>query len=59
MFTLRCTKKLLDKMERPKIIQAEAEGDDWYANLFRIGRKQCIIFTHAESLYSFIVPGTP
>lgn len=44
-------------MRRPNIIQAEAGNDDWYANLFRIGRKQSVIFTHAASLYSFIVVG--
>ena len=57
MFTLRCTKKLLDKMGRPEIIQAEKSDDDWYANLFQLGRKQSFIFTHAASLYSFITPG--
>ncbi|MCK5172150.1 MAG: hypothetical protein KAR47_02095 [Planctomycetes bacterium] len=57
MLTLRCTKKLLDKMGKPPVIQAEAGVDDWYVNLFRMGRKQCIIFTHAASLYSFVVAG--
>lgn len=56
MITLRCTKKLLDKIGKPQIIQAAAEDDDWYANLFRLGRKQSVLFTHATSLYSFIVP---
>jgi len=56
MFVLRCTNKLLDKLERPKITQAEGTEDDWYANLFRLGRRQSVIFTHAVSLYSFIVP---
>lgn len=56
MFVLRCTKKLLDEMERPKITQSEAAEDDWYANLFRLQRRQSVIFTHANSLYSFIVP---
>ena len=55
MFTLRGTKKLLDKMGKLQIVQAGAGDDDWYANLFRMGRKQSVIFTHAASLYSFIV----
>lgn len=57
MITLRCTKKLLDKMGKPCVVQAEAGDDDWYVNLFRLRRKQCVIFTHAGSLYSFIVIG--
>jgi len=57
MFILRCTKKLLDKMGKPKIVQAKAADDDWYANLFRLGGKQSVIFTHAASLYSFITFG--
>ncbi len=57
MFTLRCTKKLLDKMGKPKIVPFETGGDDWYANLFRLERKQSVIFTHAKSLYSFVVVG--
>ena len=57
MITLRCTKKLLDKMEKSQIARIEAGNDDWYANLFYLGRKQSVIFTHSVSLYSFVVVG--
>lgn len=56
MFILRCTKKLLDKIDKPQVVQVKAGDDGWYANLFRLGRKQSVIFTHAKSLYSFVIP---
>ena len=56
MIILHCTKKLLDKINKPLIVQDAVGDDDWYANLFRLGRKQSVIFTHAKSLYSFVVP---
>lgn len=28
--------------------------DTWYANLLRISRRKCVLFTHAESLFSFL-----
>ena len=59
MALLCCTKKLRDKIpDKSKIVEAKdvpSGEDDWYANLFRLGRYQAIIFTHAASLYSFIV----
>lgn len=42
-------------MDKPQISQADSTDDDWYANLFRLGRKQSVLFTHAKSLYSFVV----
>jgi len=44
-------------MGKPKIVQAKAGNDNWYANLFRLGGKQSVIFTHAASLYSFVTFG--
>ena len=33
------------------------ELGSWHANLLRIDRKKCILFTHDATLYSFFVPG--
>ena len=59
MALLCCTKKLLDKIpDRSQIVEAKEVSngeDDWYANLFWLGRRQAIIFTHAASLYGFFV----
>ena len=59
MALLCCTKKLLDKLpfkvEVAATERVAAGVDDWYANLFRLDRKGAIIFTHAASLYTFIV----
>lgn len=33
-----------------------AGPDDWYAHLLRLERKQRLLFTHADTLYSFIFP---
>ena len=30
---------------------------NWYANIFRINRRKCVLFTNEPSLYSFLVPG--
>lgn len=59
MALLCCTKKLRDKLpgkgEVAETKEVESGEDDWYGNLFRLGRRQAVIFTHAESLYSFII----
>ena len=39
------------------LYDGEAPGsplDTWYANLLRISRRKCVLFTHAESLFSFL-----
>ncbi|MBW2573435.1 MAG: hypothetical protein JRD87_09910 [Deltaproteobacteria bacterium] len=33
------------------------ELGSWHANLLRIDRRKCILFTHDATLYSFFVPG--
>jgi hypothetical protein len=59
MALLCCTRKLLEKLparaEATETEDVTAGKDDWYANLFRLDRRQAIIFTHAVSLYSFII----
>ena len=33
------------------------EMASWHANLLRVDRRKCILFTHDVTLYSFLVPG--
>ena len=59
MAILRCTKKLLNelKIKLSKEIDYHGELGSWHANLFRIDRRKCALFTHDTTLYSFLVPG--
>ncbi len=53
---IRCTQKLL--AEIPKhLIDPSLDGIGWHANLLRIERRKCVLFTHDETLYSVFVPG--
>lgn len=59
MLLLRCTAKLRKEMglKEAGLYDGEAPGsplDTWYANLLRISRRKCVLFTHAESLFSFL-----
>lgn len=59
MLLLRCTAKLRKEMglKEAGLYGGEAPGsplDTWYANLLRISRRKCVLFTHAESLFSFL-----
>ena len=59
MATLRCTQKLLSELKlRPSdSTQQSSELSGWHANLLRIDRRKCVLFTHDTTLYSFFVPG--
>ncbi len=59
MATLRCTQKLLSELKlRPSdSMQQPSEISGWHANLLRIDRRKCVLFTHDTTLYSFFVPG--
>jgi Domain of unknown function (DUF6933) len=59
MAILRCTQKLLSELKlRPSdSIQQPDELSSWHANLLRIGRRKCVLFTHDTTLYSFFIPG--
>jgi len=59
MAILRCTKKLLTELRaKPAdIMQSPSDLNGWHANLLRIDRRKCILFTHDKSLYSFLVTG--
>ena len=59
MATLRCTKKLLSELKRRPSdgTQCADEFGCWHANLLRIDRRKCVLFTHDKTLYTFFVPG--
>jgi hypothetical protein len=59
MAILRCTKKLLTELKaKPSEgTMSSNELGSWHANLLRIDRRKCILFTHDATLYSFFVPG--
>jgi hypothetical protein len=38
-------------------IDLSASGESWHANLLRIERRKCVLFTHDATLYSVFVPG--
>ena len=56
---IRCTKKLVAEMSTQVVLSAEqphtALLGDWYANLLRVDRRQCVIFTSERTLLTFLV----
>ncbi len=61
MQTIHCTQKLLKEfgMQRPTLPQAVPPHEflgPWHANLVRIERRKCVLFTNDRTLYSFLVP---
>ena len=56
---LHCTQKLLKELENPALqnpVELTTGLGNWYANLLRIDRKKCILFTNEKTLYSFLIP---
>jgi hypothetical protein len=61
MRLLHCTRKLLKELDvllvEPDRIPLPTEGlGNWYANLIRIDRRKCLLFTNEKSLYTFLIP---
>jgi hypothetical protein len=59
MRIIHCTQKLLKELGNPPLVDtvADTEGlGNWYANLIRIDRKKCLLFTNEKTLYSFLIP---
>jgi hypothetical protein len=60
MLTLRCTAKLFKEMglDRSSVSDVNDRDalDSWFAHLLRFERRKCVLFTNAETLYSFFVP---
>lgn len=58
MLLIRCTQKLLQEL--PMGIANEVTALPlacWHANLLRIDRRKCLLFTHDTTLFSLFVPG--
>jgi len=61
MRIIYCTRKLLKELDVPLIetdkISQHTEGlGNWYANLLRIDRRKCLLFTNEKTLYTFLIP---
>jgi hypothetical protein len=60
MHIIHCTQKLLKELAvplvNPAVYPESTEGlGNWYANLFRIERRKCVLFTNEKTFYSFVV----
>ena len=55
---IRCTQKLIKEL-RVKPVEPDevTELESWHANLLRIEKRKCVLFTHDATLFSFFVPG--
>lgn len=59
MFVLRCTQKLLDRLNatpEPEPAPPDTVLGDWYANLIRVGRIQVVLAVSERSLLPVVVP---
>jgi len=58
MQMIRCTQKLLKELPiEPSEDVAVLPAACWHANLLRIDRRKCLLFTHDTTLFSLFVPG--
>ncbi len=57
MGIIRCTAKLLTELKtKPLIGPFQSSGwCDWHANLLRVDRKKCLLFTNNQTLYSIFL----
>ena len=53
---IHCTQKLLAEIPAG-LIDQNVSDESWHANLLRIERRKCVLFTHDATLYSVFVPG--
>ena len=58
MVILRCTRRLLDVLEPGRLTSPAPQPDpeDFYANLVWIERRECLLLTHAATLFPVFVP---
>jgi hypothetical protein len=61
MRIIRCTRKLLKELDVPLVepdrIPQTTEGlGNWHANLLRIDRRKCLLFTNEKTFYTFLIP---
>jgi len=59
MQLIRCTRKLLKELRTIPGDREQPEGvlGGWHANLLRIERRKCVLFTNDATLFSIFVPG--
>jgi hypothetical protein len=56
---LHCTQKLLKELKNAPLRNPDEPNTglgNWYANLFTIDRRKCVLFTNEKTLYSFLIP---
>ena len=53
---LRCTTRLLELLGDPITEERPASPGDWYANVFWVQRRKCLLVTHADTLFSVFAP---
>ena len=59
MRMIHWTQKLLKEIGNPYLIDIPTDTGglgNWYANLTRIDRRKCLLFTNEKTLYSFLIP---
>ena len=50
---LRCTSRMLDVIGgKPDLVDVEPSVEDWYANVFYIEGKKCVLLVHDDTLFS-------
>lgn len=58
MQRIRCTQKLLKEIPGDLVEGVtDPAASGWHANLLRIERRKCVLFTHDETLFSVFVAG--
>lgn len=60
MITFRCTQKLLKELRLDKNELGEPDEGvfgSWFAHIFRLDRKKCVLFTNDRTLYSVLLFG--
>ena len=58
MITFRCTQKLLKELQLSKDELGEPQVGflgSWFAHLFRLERRKCVIFTNDRTLYTVLL----
>ena len=54
---IRCTQKLIKELRVKPVEPDEVTAlESWHANILRIEKRKCVLFTHDATLFSFFVP---
>lgn len=64
MFTLRCTKKLLDRMRAVPVAEDALSGSsgrlgDWFANVLIIRKQPIVLAVSGVTLLPVVLPAAP